>query len=666
MAEQEQVPTTSESSDKTSSDEERADQELLQEMRQRLDRSVVNEKDERIKAHDDIRFINGEQWDESVKTQRGEGRLCLVINKMPTFLDQIDGDIRQNKPGIKVKAVDSGADPDTAKVIEGIVRYTERNSGAGKIYSYGTIHAAAGGRGAWRILTDYISDDGFEQEIKLQRVLNAYSIYFDPVAIQDDKQDGRYFFILSDVSKAEYKKTYGFEPLDFDVDGSEFANWLHQDMVRVGEYFWKEVIEERKINLMGDGTVVTGEVAAIEEVQQTRTVPIYQINWAKVDGKRILERGVVPGRMFPIVLVWGKQLCVNGKVEVRGIARHAKDAQKLYNYFRSNDAEAAAMQPKQPYLMPDICLGEHKDVWDDSLNKNYPYLPYKVDTTQPGIKPHRETPAMGSSANKEQVQISDSEIKDTIGIQKAALGMPSNEKSGVAIRQRKMESDTGQFAFIDNAAAAVRTTGKIIVSMIPEVFDTARILRIVGHDMKEEVVEVNAAGGIDLTTGRYDVDVSVDASYSTQREEFQEKLMNMLPHIPPEQVAVTTDILFEMQDFARADDIAERIRKTIPPEILGNDLQDSERTSASSPDGSASPEVEQPEQPSPEEIAMVAELEKNKLELEITRVKLDQEKTKLKGMEIDNDMKVKAGKEEIKGIVEEMITERIVGEGEKE
>lgn len=611
---------------------------FLKTMRDRLDRSVSNEADERRKGQADIEFINGEQWDESTKQQRGKGRLCLTINKLPVFLDQIDGDIRLHKPGIKIKAVDSASDPETADVIEGLIRYIERSSGAPKVYSYAGIHAAAGGRGAWRVKTKYVADNSFEQTIEIERLINPYSVYFDPAAVRDDKQDGWYFFIVTDMSRDEYRDKYGFDPVDYSIDGSELANWQTESTVRVAEYFYKDKIGSKKIYLIEDGRVVDDDTKTDKDnIKAERTVDEYKIKWALVDGKRILDTEDVPGTMFPIVLIWGKQLCVKGKIDVRGAARHAKDSQRLYNYFRSNDAEAAALQPKQPYLMPDKCLGAHKEVWDKSLDVNYPYLPYHVDEQNPGLRPTREPPAMSSSANLTQIQIANSELNDTIGITKAGLGQESNEKSGRAIYERKVESDTGQYAFLDNIAEGVRTTGQIIVSELPETFDSERQIRILGKDMKEKIMRINDGKGIDLTVGRYDVDIDVEASYSTQREEFLAKMDSLLSRMPPEQVAIISDILISSMDFARADDIAARIKRTIPPAVLGKEDQEGTEN------------IQQaPPPPDPKAIA----------ELEMMKVKLHQEQVRLEGMKLDNEEKINLKKEQVAALVAEIIRDR--------
>lgn len=646
-------------------DTETAD--MMRTMRTRLDRSITNEKDERIAGNDDINFINGEQWEKEIIQQRGKNRLSLTINKMPTSLDQIDGDMRINAPSMKVKAVDDAADSDTADVIEGILRYIQRNSRAAKAHSFAGMHAAAGGRGAWRIVTDYISDADFRQEIRIERIINAYAVYFDPGAIRDDKQDGMYFFLMKEMSKEEYKEKYNFDPVDFEHDGEEFSNWQSEGKVRIAEYFYKHTTGSKRLYQLDGGKITDEKPKDKTTILNSRIIPEYEIRWKLVDGKRVLEEGTSPGPMFPVVLTWGKQLCVNGRLETRGIARHAKDAQRLYNYFRSNDAEATALQPKQPYLIPDVNLtDDFTDVWKRANDDNLPYLPYHVDPNFPTLRPTREPPALPSQGNQQQIIVADGEIRDTIGMPKAALGKASNEQSGVAIQRRKQEADTGQFAYIDNLADAIITEGKIILSMIPVIYDYEAQLRILGKDMKEKLVTVNKAGGIDLTSGKYDVDISAIGSYSTQREEFQEKITTLLPQLPPEQIAVFSDILVEMQDFHRADDIAARIKKTIPQNLLEDedDLDENEN---------GVPDSQEPAEPTPEEIiaqqamqnqqqaqqmelkAQQLDVEKKTIELETEKVQLAQEQEKLKSIQLDNLGKKKVSQEEITAVVRQMV-----------
>lgn len=639
--------------------EENTDNEaLIKEAVDRFERACVAEKDERAKGIEDINFINSEdQWDDAAKTARGPGRIALTINTLPTFLDQIDGDMRRSRPGISINPVDNGADKDTAEVLEGLIRCVERNSNAPRVYSYGGMHASAGGRGAWRVRTDYISETSFQQMIMIERIDNPYSVYFDPSARQDDKQDGQFFFIVSDISKEEYKEKFGEEPTEFSSDDALMGNWRVQDNVRIAEYFYRKEVGTNSLCLLSDGRTLKKEDLSEEEVSlivKERKTPVFQIWWAKIDGKKVLEGPQkIAGNMFPVVLTWGKQLCVNGKVEVRGIARFAKDSCRLYNYFRTSQAETSALQPKQPYLMPDICIGPYKEIWDKSSSQLYPYLPFKVDETQPGMKPYRERVGDIAPGTTEQVSIAKQEIKDTVGIQKAAMGIESNETSGRAIRERKMESDTGQYAYLDNMTDSVRTTGKIILGMIPEIFDTEQEVRILGADMREKVVKVNGQDTkIDLTTGLYDVNISTDKSYSTQREELVDKLQIIMPAMPPEQAALITDLVFDSMDFPKADEIAKRLRKLLPPGILDDgSIGGSSATGGEANDGQPPPQAPPPTNPAPEpqpDPLMVAKVRQEDL-------KAQQEEERLKGLQLDNLLKEERLKKEREGVHSETI-----------
>lgn len=549
---------------------------LLEQIKKHLDASIENETEERTKGIADTKFINGDQWPDSVINARTD-RVKLTINKMLTFLDQIDGDLRLNKHAIKVKAVDSLADPQTAQVIQGLTHYIERASKATKIYAYAGVHVAAGGRGAWRILSRYIDENSFTQEIHIQRIIDAYTVYYDPAAIQEDKQDGNYFFIVADMAKEEFKKQYKREPIDFSTGDASHTNWMNDNTVRVAEYFYRKEVGTKTLFLLADGAIKT-EVDEWDEVIKTRDIPVTEIWWAKADGKDIIEGPQkIAGNMYPVVLVFGKELCVEGKVEIRGVARHAKDSQRMYNYWRSAHTELMALAPKQPYILPDTIIGPHKKVWDNAANENYPYLLYSPDPNNPNLRPYKETPTMPSSGMLQEIQLADQDLRDTVGIHKAALGMASNETSGKAITERRTQSDTGQYAYIDNVLSGIQTSGQIIVNMIPDVYDTEGAVRILGEDTKEVLIALgtqNLAGKIyDLSVGKYDLEVDTGPSYATQRDDLVLKLQALLPSLPQEQVAIVTDILFESMDMPKATDIAQRLKKLLPEGMIDeNDI----------------------------------------------------------------------------------------------
>ena len=307
---------------------------------------------------EDLEFIDGEnQWPADVKNERiADGRPCLTINKIPAFCDQIIGDVRQNSPSIKIKPVDSGADPDTAEVITGLIRNIEQQSDAEIAYDTAVESAVQCGKGTFRIGTRYADDDVFDQDIYIDRIKNPFTVYWDPAAQKWDKSDARYCFVTEKVSRDDFTRMYPKASLqEFSGGNDRVPNWGDDKSIRIAEYFVKEPVTKTiyllKNPVTGE-TQVSDKENPLMEVVQTRTVETHKLMWYKTNGAEILEGPTeMAGRYIPIVEVWGKELNIEGKTTYRGAIKHAKDAQRLYNYSRSHNAEVTSLAPKSPYIV---------------------------------------------------------------------------------------------------------------------------------------------------------------------------------------------------------------------------------------------------------------------------------------------------------------------------
>jgi len=176
----------------------------------------------------------------------------------------------------------------------------------------------------------------------------------------------------------------------------------------------------------------------------------------------------------------------------------------------------------------------------------------------------------------QESQIRDQELKDVMGVYDASLGDRSNEKSGLAISRRAEQGQIVNFNFPDNMAKAKQLTVTVINDIIPYYYDTERTVRVLGVDGAEEYVRINTAGVDpesgepvllnDLTRGKYDVTVTVGPSFATQRQEAAETYTQMAPQDP---LLMTTaaDLVYKALDLPYSDQIAERRRAMLPPQI---------------------------------------------------------------------------------------------------
>lgn len=624
------------------------EQRILTEVRDRLKKAMDEDDENRKLALEDLQFIGieGAQWPASIRAEReADGRPCITTNKMPTFIDQVVGDQRMNRPSIKVIPVDDKADVAIAQILGGWIKHVQQVSKSDTAIDHGFEHAVACGYGALRVVTEYVSDDSFDQDARIKKIDNALAVFWGKHS-EYDCSDAPYCFIITDMDKEEFKETYGHDPMPFNQADSQFIEgWATANTVRLAEYFVKE--PTTKIIYQLDDDRIIEKPKKGDVVIRKREVNSYKIKWYLLSGNKIEDEKEWVGKKYiPVIPIWGKELNIGGKRKVRGLIRNAKDPQRMYNYWQSCDTEIVALAPKTPYLATPKQIAGHEIQWNKAPKTNYFYLLVNPDEKAPGW-PHREPPPQASSAMIEKLRQADQEIRDTMGLQKASLGMQSNERSGVAIRERKQEGDVGTFAFIDNLARSIEHLGRVLVDVAPGILDTERIIRLglEGGLQKFEAVNIETTpeGPIvnDLSIGTYDVVVTVGPSFTTQRTEARQSMSEFIQYYP-QAAPLIGDLYAKSMDWPGADEMAERLEFLLPPEIREKKIREAAEKSGKSLPPSSPPPT--PPSPPPDPL-LEMKLQEAGLNLQALQIKIEQEKVKLKGLQIDNAMKVAKGAE---------------------
>lgn len=566
--------------------------DLLATARERMSLCMDSDSTDRSKAVDDLRFLAGEQWPAEAARQRQiDGRPCMTFNRLPAFLRQVTNDQRQNTPGIKVHPVDSGADVETAEVIQGLIRHIEYSSDADVAYDTAVNSAAACGRGVFRLLTEYESPDSFNQIIRFKRERNPLNVYIDPYSQSPDGSDMRFAFINDTMSKEEFKRQYpdakATDGITIQALGDSANSWMPEGQVTVAEYYW---VDEKKATLvmLSDGSTgykddLDEAVAAANGISivAERTTTRRIIRWAKITACDVLEEAEIPCKWIPVFPVYGEELDVEGKVTRKGLVRDAKDPSQMYNFWMSSATEEVALRPKTPYIGAEGQFEVDKTKWATANAKTYPYIQYKPVTLggQMAPPPQRQAMADVPVGVLQMAMHAVDDLKATTGIHDASLGARGNETSGRAILARQREGDVSNFHFTDNLNRAVRHAGRCIVDMIPRIYDTARVVQIRGEDesmlsaqINQPVVEGGAVTQVlnNLTIGKYDVTISAGPSYTTQRQEAAEGMSNLAQAWPP-LMDTAGDLVVKNLDWPGAEEISERIKRRIPPQIIGGE-----------------------------------------------------------------------------------------------
>ena len=593
---------------------DKREEKLLSTARSRLQMAISAYSESREDEIDDLKFYAGSpdnhwQWPADVLATRGavqgqtiNARPCLTMNKLPQHVRQVTNDQRQNRPAGKVIPVDDLADPEVAEIFDGLVRHIEYISDADVAYDTACENQVTYGEGYIRLLTEYCDENSFDQDIKIGRVRNSFSVYMDPTIQDPCGSDAQWCFITEDILKEDYERMFpDARPIStlqtLGIGDQSLSQWINEDTVRIAEYFYIEH-EAKTLNLYpGNMSVFEGDPedkqmkAMGMKPVRTRRVDVQRVKWCKINGYEILEERDWAGKYIPVVRVVGNEFEVDGRLYVSGLVRNAKDAQRMYNYWVSQEAEMLALAPKAPFIGYGGQFEGYEQQWKTANTQNWPYLEVNPDATdgQGAVLPlpQRALPPMAQTGLIQAKMGAADDIKSTTGQYDASLGATSNERSGRAILAREKQGDTGTFHFVDNLARAVRYITRQIVDLAPKIYDTQRIARIIGIDGETKMVKidptqqepvrkiVDQAGVViekiyNPSVGKYDVCVTTGPSYMTKRQEALDAMSQLLQG-NPQLWAVAGDLFVKNMDWPGAAEMAKRFAKTIDPKILQDD-----------------------------------------------------------------------------------------------
>jgi hypothetical protein len=589
--------------------------DTLDEMRSRYTMAIAAYSDSREDELDDLRFMAGSpdnqwQWPADVLQTRGSvqgqtinARPCLTINKLPQHVRQVTNEQRQNRPSGKVIPADDKADVQVAEIYDGMVRHIEYMSDADVAYDTACENQVTYGEGYIRVLTEYCNEDSFDQDLRIGRVRNSFSVYMDPMAQDPTGADAEWCFITQDITKEEYERDYpDAAPLSSilasGVGDQYLSQWLTEDTLRIAEYFYYKH-EDATLNLYPGNQAFFDRSPEDKNMKEMGLKPIKsrrvdrkKVMWMKTNGFEALEEREWAGKWIPVVRVIGNEFEVEGQIYISGLVRNAKDAQRMYNYWTSQEAEMLALAPKAPFIGYGGQFEGYEMQWKTANTTNWPYLEVNPDVTD-GMGavlplPQRAPPPLPQTGLIQAKMGASDDIKSTTGQYDSSLGATSNERSGRAILAREKQGDTGTYHYVDNLARAIRHITRQLVDMIPKIYDTERIARIVGLDGEVDMVKINPEQAEpvneirDMNTGiviekiynpgvgTYDVVVTTGPSYMTKRQEAMDAMSQILQG-NPQLWSVAGDLFVKNMDWPGAEELAARLAKTIDPKLMSDD-----------------------------------------------------------------------------------------------
>jgi len=539
----------------------------------------------RAEALDDVRFAAGDQWPVDVQNSRVlEARPCLTINKVDAYIRQICNQQRQQRPRIKVHGMNNESDAKVAEIITGICRHIENQSDADSAYDHAFEYAVKMGWGYWRITTDYVREDSFDQEIYIKPIENPFTVYFDPNSVLPDGSDADRVLITTVISKNVFKKMYPNAEFDQGFSsrgtGDTESEWVTKEDIRIAEYFYTERIKTELVQL-SDGTTVYKDEMPPKDVLEASGITVIdsretwkkKIKWCKLTAMEILEEGEWAGKFIPVVPTYGQEVRVDDKHKKFGLVRMAKDPQRMYNYWSTALTETVALAPKAKWLLAEGQDEGHENEWAMANIKAMPVLRYKQTDIEgrPAPAPTRLQPEPPPAGVMSALQGMNQDLQAVVGIFDPSQ-LPTGMMTGKAMQGQQAQVDMTNFHYYDNLTRSIRHTGRIILDLIPKIYDRERVMRIIGDDGKPELVTINQRSqdeqGVtkvlnDVTVGEYDVVMDTGPGYNSKRQEAADTMTQLL-QVDPQLMQVAGDLVFRNMDFPGAEVIADRLAASNP------------------------------------------------------------------------------------------------------
>lgn len=555
---------------------------------------------------DDLKFAegdayNGYQWPNEIRRSRDiDERPCLTNNIVRQHNLNIINDAKQNKPRIKIRASGGPATAEAASVWNAITRRVEYKSNAQVAYDRATSFQVRAGIGWLRVETRYVAPDSFDQEAWITGVSDPLTVFIDPDAKEADKSDAKFAFVFEDLHQDEFKKKYP-EYADMAAQNTidDADGWIKEDYIRVCEYFrivehkdtLYAVADEQRpgVFVIHKASDYTG--AALEAIKSQainkRDTKIPKVEWKFLVGLEVVEENVWLGKYIPLIPVIGEETVIEGVMDRKGHTRAMLDPQRIYNYWSSTAVEYGALQTKTPFTVPVEAIEGYETYWNTANRINHSVLPYRGldDSGQKIEAPKRLDPPVALPVAITGMQLSQNELMSVSGQFADKMGDQSNERSAKAITERQRQGDNATYHFIDNLAIAIRHVGRILLDLIPKLYDTRRVMQILAEDgtSYELIIDPKAAQAhqqkvaetgqvvqriLNPNLGEYEVEADVGPDYGTRRQETFNALALILTQAP-NLVQIVGDLLLASSDFDKAEEAAARLRRMVPPQALG-------------------------------------------------------------------------------------------------
>lgn len=577
---------------------EDAEREIINQTLKDANNYFSTESDNIETYREDLNFLYADQWTQDLRAARSQKKkTVLTFNYLKTYVDLLLGEEIRNDPDIFVSSFNPHTNQADIDLRQGLLRQTFFQNKMSLVKQYCFMYMLAGGFSVIEVGYDYENPKTFNKRICINGTDDATMYFFDPLAKNPLKDDGRFCGKLLSLTEDEYKlyfpdaTTMDSINLQYQPDDYSYKDWMGK-RIKIAQVFKREEYEETIVLLSNGESMTLPEAEKLLKEQDTllrklrevekmgaivpmqfkqkieiineRTSVCNRIVHYKMNRSEILEWGVWPSKYLPYVYAPCYLVKIDGNLRTVSFHRYAQDAQRYVNYLASEAADVLMTSHHKNWKAPVQCFeGQLLDMLLSPQNPS-PVLLYKKGAN--GEEPEYIPPPQLSPSFDTQFQRTVGDIANILGRFEANRGQQGNEQSGVAIDKRALLGNISSVTPLQNLNLVIEHVANICLDLYPAVFDTQRLVSVRGKDNKEKQVFVNQQDQDhvynDMSLTGFNASVEVGVSFEAQKNVAKmelQALINSDPQLAP----------------LLADKVAETIQVTNMPEIVEriNDFQ---------------------------------------------------------------------------------------------
>jgi len=576
----------------------------------------------------DMDFLYKDNWTDVERQQfTNNARPCLTVNKAYAETKKIIGEQRKNKPELMVRSLNGKATQEQLDLRTDLVRTIAYQSQNDLVYQVAFRAAMSMGFGAFQVMIDFESPRSFKKIIRYDVIHDPSMCSWDISAIKPHKGDGNFCSRRYFMSLDEFYATYPYISNPVSYPDPYFLNSYYvntKDLVCINDEFvkewypllvyqlsngdvvtkeqWKErqkTFEDMKEHTkdLETGKIIAREIPRIVNERQTQD---YKIMHYRELRDQVIDFSEWPSRQLPIPFVDGDSQFIDGRQITKSYINEIKDSQKLLNYAVSELAAELKNRRREQWMATPENISGYEDLWKNPESQNGTLVARPDPKT--GMMPQKMPAWDIAQGLFVTAQMSGQNIREVLGNSESEQ-LQGRDISGLARRERKIETSMSSYSLFDNLNQAIAQGGRIVNDLMPYIVgNDERSMVVTKRDGKSEPVTFNKMQGDklinQLVEGDYDVEIDVGASFAVQKEialEFLQQTMQVYPQAFP----LIADLWTKNLDVQFMPQMAERFKSIVPPEIIAKE------------EGKPLP----PKQPNPQEQMMEMEMKNKQQEI---------------------------------------------------